>query len=80
MALVGLYFVWPQLVRFFDAVPGCFPEEITASGKLVIVMAPGRMTDAGFQWEGQGQLLGQFDLESRKNPQPISRRQSFRAR
>jgi len=64
----------------FDAVPGCFPEEVTVSGKLVIVMAAGRMTPDGFHWEGQGQLLGQFDLESRKNPQPLTRRQSFRAR
>jgi len=64
----------------FDAIPSCFPEEITASGKLVIVLAPGRMTETGIQWERAGQLLGQFDLESRKNPQPISRRQSFRAR
>jgi hypothetical protein len=62
----------------FDAVPACFHETITASGELVIVIAAGRMTPEGFQWEGQ--VLGQLELEHRKNPQPFSRRQNFRAR
>ena len=62
----------------FDAVPGCFPEGITASGKLMVVLAAGRMTPEGFNWEGQ--LLGQFELENSKNLEPFTRRQNFRAR
>jgi hypothetical protein len=75
---VTAFIVKGQNRILFEAVPDCFDEAVAVEGQLEIFIAAARMDGEDFRWEGG--VLGEFDLRQEKNREPLTRRQSFRAR